>query len=153
MKLYGRLLGAAALVVLADQVTKTLALNALADGPARVIPGFLSLRITYNSGGAFGLLQGAPGLFLVAGLAIGGAILVWVRRLAEGGWLLPFGIVLGGGLGNVIDRIFRSPGGEVVDFIDIHVGSFQWPLFNVADASIVIGVLLILLLNARSESS
>jgi signal peptidase II len=153
MKVYGRLLGAAALVVAADQVTKSLALSHLSDGPARVIHGYLSLRITYNSGGAFGLLQGVPGLFLVAGLAIGALILAWVRKLDEGAWLLPFGIVLGGGLGNVCDRLFRAPGGEVVDFIDVHVGSFQWPLFNVADASIVIGVILILFIGGGKDRS
>jgi signal peptidase II len=153
MKLYGRLLGAAAIVVLFDQITKSWALNALADGPIHVIDDFLSLRITYNSGGAFGVLQGVPGLFLVAGLLIGGLILLWVKNLEEGTWLLPFGIVLGGGLGNVVDRIFRAPGGRVVDFIDIHHGTFQWPLFNVADASIVIGVILILMFGTRQEAS
>jgi signal peptidase II len=151
VKPYGRLLGAAALVVAADQVTKTLALENLKHDSVEVIPGLLSLRITYNSGGAFGIFQGMPLVFLLAGLVIGAVILLWVRSMDDGAWLLPFGIVLGGGLGNVIDRIVRSPGGEVVDFIDFHVGDFQWPLFNLADMAIVVGVGLILIFNSRAE--
>ena len=151
MKPYGRLLGAAALVIVLDQVTKTLALENLAGRSVDVIDGLLSLRITYNSGGAFGIFQGMPLVFLLAGLIIGTVILLWVRSMEDGAWLFPFGIVLGGGLGNVIDRIFRAPGGEVVDFIDFHVGDFQWPLFNVADMAIVIGVALILITNGRNN--
>lgn len=151
MKPYARLLGTAAVVVALDQVTKSLALNALRDGPIDVIPGFLTLRITYNSGGAFGILQGAPLLFLVATIAVMVGILMWAGRIEEPHWLWPFGLVLGGGFGNVADRIFREPGGEVVDFIDVHAGSFGWPLFNVADMAIVTGIGIILLLSARER--
>jgi signal peptidase II len=61
--------------------------------------------------------------------------------------MLPLGLVLGGGLGNVSDRLIRDTGGRVVDFIDLHV----WPVFNLADVSIVTGVGLILIMSARSE--
>ena len=151
MKPLGRLLGAAACVIVLDQVTKSLALDKLEDRTVTLIEGFLGFRITYNSGGAFGLFQGMPLVFLIAGLLIGVVILVWVRSLGDTAWLFPFGLILGGGLGNVIDRIFRDPGGEVVDFIDVHFRDFQWPLFNVADMAIVIGVVLVLLTSGRAD--
>ena len=132
-----------------DQATKQLAVDALADGPVDVIDGVLTLRLTLNPGGAFGVLQGVPGFFLVASVAIVIAILFWVRHLEEARWAFPVGMILGGGIGNLVDRAFRDTGGRVVDFIDLHV----WPVFNVADSAIVVGVGVILLLMARSTSS
>jgi signal peptidase II len=145
-RLYLRLFAAAAAVVAFDQLTKEWALAALDDGPVEVVEGVLSLRLTYNSGGAFGLLQGLPGFFLVATLVVIVIILIWAHRLEDPRLIVPLGMVLGGGLGNLADRIFRATGGRVVDFIDVHV----WPVFNVADSSIVVGVLLILLISGRS---
>jgi signal peptidase II len=138
----------ALLVVIADQVTKQLALSGLADGPVDLIAGALTLRLTFNSGGAFGVLQGWPGLFLLATAVVVAVILMWVRRLEDPRWALPLGMVLGGGLGNVFDRIFRDTNGQVVDFIDLH----WWPVFNLADASIVIGVGVVLVLSARARA-
>ena len=141
------ILGAAAVVVVGlDQLTKELALARLSDGPVDLIDGALTLRLTFNSGGAFGLLQGLPGLFLIATVAVVVAILLWVRKINDPRWMIPLGMVLGGGVGNVLDRLVRNTGGRVVDFIDLH----WWPVFNLADASIVIGVGLVLLLSARS---
>jgi signal peptidase II len=144
--LYLRLFGAAAAVVVADQITKQWALGALEDDSIDLIDGVLSLRLTYNPGGAFGLLQGLPGFFLVATILVIGIILIWAHRLEDPRLIVPLGMVLGGGLGNLWDRVFRDTGGRVIDFIDLHV----WPVFNLADSSIVIGVLLILLLSARA---
>jgi signal peptidase II len=144
--LYLRLFAAAAAVVGLDQATKQWALASLDDGPIEVVDGVFSLNLTYNSGGAFGLLQGLPGFFLVATLVVIVIILIWAHRLEDPRLIVPLGMVLGGGLGNLADRIFRTTGGRVVDFIDVHV----WPVFNLADSSIVIGVLLILLISARS---
>ena len=141
------ILGASALAVIAlDQATKALALDRLADGPTELIDGALTLRLTFNSGGAFGLLQGLPGFFLLATVAVVCAILIWVRRIDDSRWMVPLGMVLGGGIGNLLDRLVRDTGGRVVDFIDLH----WWPVFNFADASIVVGVGLVLLLSARS---
>ncbi|MFN2587430.1 MAG: signal peptidase II [Actinomycetota bacterium] len=144
-----RLLGVvAALVVGVDQATKTLALETLSDGGVDLLGGFVTLRITINSGGAFGVLQGVPGFFLVATVGIIVAILVWARSVEQRWWLTALGLVLGGGTGNVVDRVVRDHGG-VVDFVDLH----WWPVFNVADAAIVTGVGLLLLLGARSDDS
>jgi signal peptidase II len=133
-------------VIVLDQVTKELAMSGLADGPVDLLGGTLTLRLTFNAGGAFGLLQGLPEFFLIATLVVVVAILLWVRRIEDYRWMVPLGMVLGGGLGNVLDRVVRDTGGRVVDFIDLH----WWPVFNLADASIVIGVAVILLLSART---
>ncbi len=142
---YGLLGFVGALVVAADQATKTLALETL-DRPVDVLGGAVTLRITINSGGAFGVLQGVPGFFLVATIGIIVGILLWARNVEHRGWLVALGLVLGGGIGNVIDRVLRDHGG-VVDFVDLH----WWPVFNVADACIVTGVGLLLLLGTRGE--
>jgi signal peptidase II len=75
-------------------------------------------------------------------------ILLWARRLQERRWAVPLGLILGGGLGNVADRLFRPLRGHVVDFVDLHV----WPVFNLADSAIVVGVCLLFLLSARATS-
>lgn len=129
-----------------DQLTKQLALDRLADGPVHVIDGVLSWNLSYNSGGAFGLLQGFPEFFLVATIVVAGLILIWARSIGGTAHVLPLGLVLGGGLGNVFDRVVRDTGGRVVDFIDLHV----WPVFNIADSAIVVGVLTLLIVTART---
>lgn len=145
---YARLLAVAAVVVGLDQVTKQLALDRLQNRPFDLIDGVVTLRLAFNSGGAFGVLQGLPELFLVATLIVVAVILLWVRNIAEASWIVPLGMILGGGLGNLADRVFRDFEGRVVDFIDVHF----WPVFNLADSSIVLGVGLILLLGARQGS-
>jgi signal peptidase II len=145
-RLYTRLLLVAGLVVALDQVTKTLALENIEE-PIDVISGVLTFRIVYNSGGAFGLLQGLPEVFLIATVIAAVLILFWARKVDQPGWTIPLGMVLGGGLGNVIDRIFRDTDGRVVDFIDFQV----WPVFNLADAAIVTGIALILFFGTRAE--
>ncbi len=144
-RIYARLLAYAIVVVAIDQVTKQAALDYLASGPVHLIDGVLSLRLSYNSGGAFGFLQGIPGLFLIASIVIAAVILVWVGRLNDLGYSAPLGLILGGGLGNLTDRVFRDLEGQVVDFIDLQV----WPIFNVADTAIVTGVLLIVFFGSR----
>jgi len=139
----------AAVVVAADQVTKQVALDGLADAPVDVIEGVLTLRLVFNAGGAFGIFQGIPGFFVVATIAICIVILVWARQVAGPAWGIALGMVLGGGLGNVADRIFRDTEGRVVDFIDLQV----WPVFNVSDMAIVGGVGLLLLLSFRGEKA
>jgi signal peptidase II len=73
-------------------------------------------------------------------------ILVWARSIDSTMHLIPLGMVLGGGLGNLFDRVVRDTGGRVVDFIDLHV----WPVFNVADSAIVLGVIGLLIVTART---
>ena len=144
---YALLLLVASLVVVADQVTKELALSNLADRPIDLIDGVLTLGLHYNSGGAFGFMQSAPGFFLIATLVVAAGILMWAHKIEGTAHLIPLGLVLGGGLGNVADRVFRDTGGRVVDFIDLHV----WPVFNIADSMICIGVVWLLIATAREK--
>jgi signal peptidase II len=138
------LLPVAAAVLIADQLTKQLVFTHLQNHSVDIISGVLTLRFTLNSGGAFGILQGVPGLFLAATVLVIGLLVVWVRQLADPRMLIPLGMMLGGGLGNASDRLFRHLGGRVIDWIDLHV----WPVFNLADSAIVIGVILVIIMSS-----
>jgi signal peptidase II len=144
--LYRPLLLVAAIVVLFDQLAKSWAVSRLADGRSiDLIEGALSFRLTFNPGGAFGFGKEFPEFFLVATIVVIVAIVAWVGRTGEAGMAVPLGLVLGGGIGNLIDRLLRGYDGRVVDFIDLHV----WPVFNLADSCIVIGVALVLIQGFR----
>jgi signal peptidase II len=147
---YLRLSVAATVVVILDQLTKSLAVDRLGDGRViEVVEGVVSLRLTLNSGGAFGLGQGFPLFFLGATIVVVALILVWARNLDDLTLAIPLGMVLGGGIGNAMDRLFRDTDGRVVDFVDLHV----WPVFNVADAAITVGVIAILVITALAGRS
>jgi len=134
-----------------DQAAKAWALVALdQDRSIRLAGDFFQLRLVRNSGSAFGLFSGNAMMIFVINLAIVGLVGAWLLR--GGAPSVALGLVLGGGLGNLADRIFRTPGlglGKVVDFIYL---SF-WPTFNFADAAIVIGVALLLFSNLRTKSA
>ena len=147
-RLYLTFLGIAAVVAALDQFTKHLVVNELSDGSViTVIEGILQFRLTHNAGGAFGIGQEFPGLFLVASLVTLVIVLLLARNIREPSWAIPLGLVLGGGIGNLIDRIFRDTGGRVIDFVDLQV----WPLFNVADSAIVLGVVVLFVLSFGSR--
>jgi signal peptidase II len=135
----------AAIVVLADQITKHWALNALRDGPNHVV-WTLQFNLSFNSGMAFSKGQGLGPIISVGAVLIVVVLLVSLGRSGSRLHILCAGLVIGGALGNVVDRLFRADGagflrGRVVDFID-----FQWwPIFNVADAAITVGGLLLVL--------
>lgn len=143
-------LASAGAVVAVDQLTKWWALAALADGPIRLIDGFLQFRLVRNPGAAFGLIPGAGSLVALAALAAVVVIVMVVRQLG-GPWEgVAMGLVLGGAVGNLIDRVLRAPGlldGEVVDFVDFDF----FPTFNTADSAITIGAILAVLLTLRRE--
>ena len=149
LTLYAPLLLVAGVVLVLDQISKQLALDRLADAPIHLVEDAVSLRLTFNSGGAFSLLQGASSFFLVATIVIVVLILIWARRIEDISWAVGLGMVLGGGLGNLFDRVLRDTGGKVVDFVDLHV----WPVFNLADAAISLGVIYILYLSFKEERS
>ncbi|MEO8477056.1 MAG: signal peptidase II [Actinomycetota bacterium] len=135
------LFGSASVVFLFDRVTKLWAERSLADAPIDLVPGVLSLRFTSNSGGAFSLGQSAPWVFAGASIAVSAAIAATAFRHRDRAVAVALGLVLGGALGNLADRAIRGPGlsGRVVDFVDLHL----WPVFNLADAAIVVGALLL----------
>jgi len=111
----------------------------------RVIPGFFNLVHVTNSGAAFGFLAGDPGawqkwFFLIAAVVAVGVIVHLLRTEASGSIIMTaaLGLILGGALGNFIDRL---DDGLVVDFLDVYVGKYHWPAFNIADTGITIGAL------------
>jgi signal peptidase II len=132
----------AAAVFVIDRLTKVWAERALTE-PRDLIDGVLTLRYTTNSGGAFSMGDRAPLLFAVAAITVCAAIAVTSLRSRPTMQGIALGLILGGASGNLLDRVVRGPGlsGRVIDFIDLHV----WPVFNVADAAIVLGALLLAL--------
>jgi signal peptidase II len=141
----------ASAVVVADQLTKTWALHRLSDGRTVHLIWTLRLALTLNSGAAFGLGRGVTPV-LVA-LAIGLVIVLLglgrsASRRAAPGSLIAMGLLLGGAAGNLVDRLLRHHHGAAIDFIDLR----WWPVFNLADASIVCGSILLVLVGARRAS-
>jgi len=133
------ILGVAAAVLAADQLTKHWALQALADEPIDVV-GSLRLNLTFNDGAAFSLGGGRTTLIAVVGLVIVAVIVRMGWTAERRAWAVGLGIVLGGAAGNLVDRALRAGdgllGGRVVDFIDLQ----WWPVFNVADVSLWVGI-------------
>lgn len=143
----------AGLIVVLDQATKAWAQRVLQDGPVELVEGFLTFRLTFNSGAAFSSFEGLGSA--IAFLALGIAVFLWVvaGRSTLNYELVVYGLIIGGALGNAADRFLRADGiadGSVVDFID--VGFI--PVFNVADSAITVGVALALLFSffPRAES-
>jgi signal peptidase II len=143
------LFATAAGVFVLDRLTKAWAERALSDHPIDLIKGVLTLRFTSNSGGAFSLGQSAPWFFAAATLAVSALIVITAFRARSVLASVALGLVLGGALGNLADRVIRGPGlrGHVVDFIDVHV----WPVFNAADSAIVIGAVLLACSSFRDD--
>jgi signal peptidase II len=135
-----------------DQITKDWAVHHLAGrAPIKLIPGLLDLRYTTNSGGAFSLFTGRAWLFFVATVGIAGVIVVVSIRLPSGLTAVALGLVLGGAMGNLTDRLTRGSGvsGQVVDFIHLT----HWPVFNVADSCVVVGAILMGLTSLRHSDA
>lgn len=139
----------AATAYVLDVISKVIVASRLAEHPpVTVIPHVLDLELTRNPGAAFGMAGGATVLFTVVALGVVAVIVRSARRLGSTAWAVVLGLLLGGALGNLTDRLVRAPGplrGAVVDWIHLH----HWPIFNLADSSIVIGVVIALILSSR----
>ncbi len=136
-----------AAIVLADQITKWLVLLNFQPGERVEITGFLNLVLVFNKGAAFSFLADAPGwqIPLLVVFALGAAIFVSVLLVRSPGRTLfcaGLALILGGAVGNVIDRLRF---GHVVDFLDLHAAGWHWPAFNVADSAITVGAVLLIL--------
>ncbi len=146
----GTFLACAAAVLGLDQMTKILASARLVPGePEPVLGQFLRLTLVHNTGAAFGLFPGSRLPFiLVSVLAIAVVLYLFARDAYRSLWnRVLLGCILGGALGNLVDRIRW---GRVVDFIDVGLGSIRWPVFNVADSAVTLGVILLAWNLARS---
>ncbi len=137
----------AALVILFDQATKWWIVAVVMQVP-RIIPltPFFNLVMGWNRGVSFGLFDGDSAINVwilpLVALAIVVALVVWLRRV-QGVWLaFAIGLVIGGALGNVVDRLRF---GAVADFLDFHVAGYHWPAFNLADTGITVGVAMLVL--------
>ncbi|HEY5719667.1 MAG TPA: signal peptidase II [Gammaproteobacteria bacterium] len=138
----------ALLLVVADQVTKLWAEAALAyAAPLPLLPS-LNLTLVYNTGAAFSFLADAGGwqrgFFIVVSSVVSAVLLAWLWRLPRGQRLTgtALALVLGGAVGNLVDRVAY---GHVIDFVDVYYGDWHWPAFNLADSAISVGVVLLLL--------
>jgi len=137
-----------AAVVFADWQTKQLVSQHLELYRPQEVFSWLNMTLAHNYGAAFSFLAGAGGwqrwFFIVLASVISVVLLVWLIRLPRREWMtgLGLGLILGGAIGNVIDRVRL---GYVVDFIDVHFGGWHYPAFNVADSAITCGVILLLL--------
>ncbi len=132
-----------------DVLTKVLVVAEL-EGRRQIELGQLLLRVSRNPGAAFSFAEDSTLVFTVFAVAVTVGVLYVSRRVRDGGWALALGLLLGGATGNLVDRLFRSPGvgrGAVVDFIDFQV----YPSFNLADSGIVVGGLLALFLSFRGR--
>ncbi|MDR1994444.1 MAG: signal peptidase II [Azonexus sp.] len=150
--------GLAGLVIVLDQLSKWVVLNSLDYGQSITVTPFWNWVLTFNPGAAFSFLADQPGwqrwFFTILALAVSAWIAVVLRqhpqhKLAS----LALALILGGALGNVIDRLRF---GAVVDFVQWHAAGYYWPAFNVADAAITVGAVLLIieqLLAGRRESA
>ena len=140
-------LGIAAGAAALDQLCKWLMLDVwdLSGGPVEVTP-FFNLVMVFNRGVSFGLLQSdspaMPWILSAVSGAIVVALVLWLRRADGRRLAAAIGLVIGGALSNVFDRLRF---GAVADFFDLHLGSYHWPAFNIADSAIVVGVAILFL--------
>jgi len=141
-------LGVTALVIALDWFSKQRISEALELYRPREIFSWLNITLAHNYGAAFSFLSNAGGwqrgFFIVLGSVVSVVLLVWLLRLPRQEWRTGLGLalVLGGAIGNLVDRIQL---GYVVDFVDVHFGGWHYPAFNVADSAITCGVILLLL--------
>lgn len=139
----------AALAIALDQLSKSWALSAL-DGRSIDLVLGARLALTFNSGAAFSIGSGRPALFAGIAVITVVALSVFVARSPLNRVrIVAFGLIIGGALGNVVDRLLRDHEGKVVDFIDLG----WWPVFNVADSWLFIGVVLIMFDAWRGDRS
>ncbi|MGH7539153.1 MAG: signal peptidase II [Gemmatimonadales bacterium] len=152
--------GTVAGVLILDLVTKILAEGVLADGPILVIGDYVVLRLVYNQCAAFGICIGPPEYSRWIFLALAGLALVVIgsmvrhTRDVDRGRLFVLGLLVAGAVGNIVDRLRSDLG--VVDFIEVGIGSYRWPTFNVADSAITIGAVALaisLWLEGRAQSA
>lgn len=138
-----------AIVILLDQITKQVATNTLVLYESVAVMPSLNWTLLHNYGAAFSFLNERDGwqrwLFTVIAIAISAILMVWLSRLRRGDWrtALPIALIIGGAIGNLVDRLRY---GYVVDFVDVYYGTYHWPAFNIADSAITVGAILMIVM-------
>ena len=144
------------LVIVFDQVSKWLMVSRLSLYETVIVMPYFNLTMAHNEGAAFSFLSQAGGwqrwFFIWLALIISVVLLVWLAKLKPTEKLeaISLSLILGGALGNVIDRISY---GYVIDFIDLYIGHNHWPVFNIADSAICIGAILLVADSFKSETA
>lgn len=141
----------AILIILLDQITKWLIVSRMEFGDSiTIINNFLYITSHRNRGAAWGILQGQMWLFYLITLIVIFALIFYMQKSAKGKWLLGVSLafMLGGAIGNFIDRVVRK---EVVDFIHTFIFGYNFPVFNIADSALCIGVVLLMIVMLRDE--
>lgn len=136
-------------MILLDQGTKWLIVSKMQYGESiKIIQDFIYITSHRNRGAAFGILQGKMWLFFIITAIVVVAVIFYLQKYGRKEPLLgtSLALILGGAIGNFIDRLFR---GEVVDFIDVKLFSYDYPIFNIADSALVIGVILMIIYTIR----
>ena len=141
----------ALIVLVVDQASKAAVMASLTVGrPVAVIPGWLQFRLLRNADAAFNLSFGATWVFTIISFVVSLVIIRVSRRLGSSGWAVALGLMLGGAVGNLVDRLVRDPGfgrGHVVDFIEyLRFPFMQFPVFNLADSCVVSAAVLLAIL-------
>lgn len=132
-------------VIILDQLTKWLIVKNLELGESiQIIENFLYITSHRNRGAAWGILQGQMWFFYVITVIVIIGMVYYIQKHVNGKWLtgVSLGLMLGGAIGNFIDRLFRK---EVVDFINTYIFGYDFPVFNIADSALVIGVILLMI--------
>ena len=138
-------------IVALDLISKTWAVKELAHRPVEIVGDTVSFRLARNTGGAFSLFQAFTPALAVIAAAVAVVLVRTVRRTDDTLLVVALSLVLGGAIGNLLDRVFRTPGflrGAVVDFV--HIG--RWPTFNLADSAITVGAVLVVVWSVRSTA-
>ncbi|WP_175614808.1 signal peptidase II [Piscibacillus halophilus] len=139
------------LIIIFDQVTKWTVANSMQlYESVQVIPGFFWITSHRNSGAAWGILEGQMWLFYLVTLIVIGVIIYYMQLYKDSyPWLMVgFAFILGGAIGNFIDRIFLQ---EVIDFIDLNIFGYDFPIFNIADSALTVGVILVIIIMLIDE--
>ncbi len=141
----------ATIIVLLDQWTKWLIIRRMEIGESiPVIDGFFHITSHRNQGAAWGILQGQMLFFYIVTTVVIVAIVYYLQKYGKNDkWVgISLGIILGGAIGNFIDRLFRQ---EVVDFLDFYIFNYNFPIFNVADSALTVGVILFIIATILDE--
>jgi signal peptidase II len=144
-----RIFALAWLIWLLDFATKSWALHSLSVQPRQVIGTILQFTLIRNSGAAFSFATGFTIIFSLLAVAVVSTVVYFAPRITSQGWQITLGLLLGGVLGNLTDRIFREPSflnGHVIDWIQIP----HWPVFNLADSAITVAALISCILMVRN---
>ena len=144
-----RLFATAWTIWLFDFATKVWALTSLSSEPRKIFGSFLQFTLVHNSGAAFNFATGFAIAFSLLALAVVIAVIYFAPKITSRGWQISIGLLLGGVLGNLTDRIFREPAflnGHVIDWIQIP----HWPVFNIADSAICIAAVISFALSLRN---